>query len=71
MNAVLLLGHVLGHWDQGLKAHHTDSVLIVVRELSEDGKQFFELLILSQLGGELSNFLGASSSILSPASICS
>ena len=62
MDLVLLLGKILGHWDQRLKAHDSNGILFILRQLSEDWQNFLENMLLFKLSSELTKFGGASSS---------
>ena len=61
MNLVLLLRKVRGERDERLKAHDTDSVLLILRQLSEDGQDLLKHVALLELGRELTEAGGASS----------
>ncbi len=56
VNAVLFLGQVSSHRDEGLDAKDSARVLIVLGELAEDGEEFLDNVLLVQLGGENAQF---------------
>lgn len=50
MNLVLLLGQILGKRNEGLEAHDTNGILLVLGQLSEDGKDLLQHVALLKLG---------------------
>jgi hypothetical protein len=62
MDLVLLLGKILGHWNERLEAHHSNGILLILRQLSEDWQDLLKNVLLLKLGSELTKFGGASSS---------
>ena len=61
MDLVLLLRKVLGHWNERLEAHHSNGILLILGQLSEDWKNFLEHVLLLKLGGKLTKFGSACS----------
>jgi len=51
---------VLGHGDERLKAHHTDSVLLILGELPEDREDLLKDVLFFELGSKLTK-LGSTS----------
>ena len=56
MDLVLLLGEVLSHWDERLKTHDSDGILLVLRELSEDWKDLLQNVLFFELGSKFTKF---------------
>lgn len=62
MHLVLLLAQVVRHRDHLFKAHDSDHVLLILRELSVRGEQLLNQMLLVKLGGKKSELGSASSS---------
>jgi hypothetical protein len=62
MNLVLLLRQATGHEDQGFEAQHADSILVILRKLSEDRHNLLNDVLLLKFSREFSELLGAGSS---------
>jgi hypothetical protein len=62
VNLVLLLRKIFGHWNEGLEAHDSNGILLILRQLSENWQDLLENMLLFKLSSELTKFRSASSS---------
>jgi len=62
MDSVLFFAQMTGHWDQSFNAENTDSILVILRKLSEDWEELLDHVLLIKLSREFSKSSSTSSS---------
>lgn len=58
MHSVLFLAEVASDGDEGLNAKNTAGILVVLGQLSENGEQFLDKVLLFKLSGEVTELGG-------------
>lgn len=61
VNLVLLFGEDSCHGNQGLEAHDSDGILLILTQLTENGQDLLKNVLLFEFGGEDTELLGTCS----------
>ena len=62
MDLILLLGKILGHWNQRLQAHDSNRILLILGKLSKNWENFLKDVLFVQLNRKFTKSFSACSS---------